>query len=253
MEMQKKYGVPFAAADYIEILERDDVDVAAIPTPDHHHAGQCIDAMASGKHVFVTKPMVTNMRDCENVIKTVRETGLTCLVGETVRFHALNPKVKEQLDEGRFGEPIYIEAHYVHDLRPVYRMTPGRVSSPQDLLLGGGCHPIDHLRWYFGDIEEVHCYSNRSGLTPEYPLHENFTLNLKFENGALGRILDLHGCVEPPIPMLGLMMCGTKGTVCNNELVFEKDGEQVRDTLEESREIKMAKDGISATDQGSPG
>jgi len=188
------------------------------------------------------------MKECEDVVNAARKTGRKCLVGETVRFHALNLRVKKLFDEGEFGEPLYIEAHYVHDMRPVYEITPWRATTPQDLLVGGGCHPIDHVRWLCGEVEEVHCYSNRSDLTPEYSLDENFVLNLKFENGVIGRILDLHGCVEPPMPMMGFMLCGTKGSAYNNELVFERDGKQTREVLDGSREMQMAKDGVPAPD-----
>ena len=64
-------------------------------------------------------------------------------------------EAKRACDAGEIGELFMAESHYVHDLRPVYDYSPWRVEMPQDLILGGACHPIDLLRWFMGDIDEV--------------------------------------------------------------------------------------------------
>ena len=85
---------------------------------------------------------------------------------------------------------------------------------PQDLVLGGACHPIDLLRWFMGDIEEVHCYGLRSGVAPGYPQEDNFVINVRFKSGKIGRIANFLGLVEPPgVPMNTLALYGTKGTI----------------------------------------
>ena len=109
---------------------------------------------------------------------------------------------KRACDAGEIGELFMAEAHYVHDLRPVYAKTPWRTSMPQDLILGGACHPIDLLRWFMGDIDEVHCFGLRSGVAPEYPQEDCFFINIKFKSGKIGRVANLLGIVHPgTVPM----------------------------------------------------
>ena len=68
-------------------------------------------------------------------------------------------------DDGDLGEIIMAEAHYVHDMRPVFKMTPWRLNTPQDFMYGGVCHPVDVLRWFLGDVDEVFAYANKGNIT----------------------------------------------------------------------------------------
>ena len=116
------------------------------------------------------------------------------------------------------------EAHYVHDLRPVYEQTPWRVQMPQDLILGGACHPIDLLRWFMGDIAEVHCYGLRSGVSKDYPQEDTFVINVKFTSGKIGRVANFLGVIHPPdVPMNSLTVYGTKGTILDGKVRLDAD------------------------------
>lgn len=55
-------------------------------------------------------------------------------------------------------------------------------------MYGDTSHPIDLLRWFFGDVEEVHAYGRKGNLTPEYPYEDNYLINLKFANGVIPRV-----------------------------------------------------------------
>ena len=55
-ELEKRGGKPDIYGDYRKILDRKDVDVVIIGTPDHWHCLQFVDACAAGKDVYVEKP-----------------------------------------------------------------------------------------------------------------------------------------------------------------------------------------------------
>jgi len=216
-----EWNVPLATTDYRELIDSPDIQVIGVYSPDHLHGEHAIAALKAGKHVVCTKPMVTTMKDCEEITRLVDETGLKFLVGQTMRFDPEFLNAKRLYDDGDLGEIILAEAHYVHDLRDVAEFTPWRVEAPQDLMFGGACHPIDVLRWFLGDIDEVHVYARQSGLIPEYPIEENFLINLKFKNGVIGRILAAYGIVHPPMPMMGLGLYGTKGSLMSDYSDFK--------------------------------
>ena len=214
----------FATMDYREVLDRADLDVVGIYTPDHLHMQHLQDALDAGKHVICTKPMVVSLKEAKETVGLVRRTGRKFLVGQTCRFVSQFMAAKQFLDDGDLGRPLFAEAHYVHDMRPVMDRTPWRYEAPQDWMYGGACHPIDLLRWLFGDIDEVFCYGSKSGMDPRYPadVHDNFLINLKFKSGLIARVLAVYGLVEPPLPMLGLGIYGTKASLVNQKVVFDK-------------------------------
>ena len=208
-----EWGIGHWSTDYRDVIARPDVDVIGIYSPDHLHAEHVTAALEAGKHIVCTKPMVTTVEDAERLVKLVDEKGVKFLVGQTMRFEPEFTAAKSQFESGVLGDLILVEGHYVHDMRQVFPFTPWRRDVPQDLLYGGVSHPVDILRWILGDIAEVHAYGNRGGLTPEVKINGNFLLNVKFVNGVIGRVLGVYDSVHAPMPMMGINLWGTRGTL----------------------------------------
>jgi predicted dehydrogenase len=209
----RDFQVPFWTTDYRQLVARDDVDVVCVFSPDALHAEHCIAALEQGKHVVCTKPMVTRLEDARSLVRLVRQKGVKFLVGQTMRFDRQFLHARGLFDRGDLGELIALESHYVHDMRPVYRFTPWRLTMPQDFMFGGCVHSIDVIRAFGGDIRRVHAFARKSNLTPEYPLADNFFLNVEFASGVIGRVSGLYGIVHPPLPMMQFGVYGTKGSL----------------------------------------
>jgi predicted dehydrogenase len=56
-------GEAEAFTDYRKVLERDDIDVVSIVTPDHWHVKIAIEALQAGKHVFCQKPLTLTLEE----------------------------------------------------------------------------------------------------------------------------------------------------------------------------------------------
>lgn len=208
-----RYKIPFGSVDYREIVKRDDVDVVAVFSPDHLHAEHCRAALENGKHVVCTKPMVTSFADAQEFARLVREKGRKFLVGQTMRFDRQFLMAKKQYDDGDLGRLIAVESHYIHDMRPVYEFTPWRLEVPQDFMYGGCVHSLDVIRAFAGDIESVHAFANKGGMTEGYPIEDNFFINVRFESGVIGRVSGLYGVVHPPVPMMQFRLFGNRGSL----------------------------------------
>ena len=223
-ETARTFGIPFATDDYRELVGRPDVDVVCVFSPDHLHAEHCAAALEAGKHVVCTKPMVTTLADARRLVALVKARGLKFLVGQTMRFDRQFLAARRLFDDGDLGDPIALESHYVHDMRPVYQATPWRLSVPQDLMFGGCVHSIDVLRAFGGEVDSVQAFANRGGLTDGYPAEDNFFLNLRFASGAIGRVSGLYGIVHPPVPMMSFGIYGTRGSL-QSEFTDNQPGE----------------------------
>lgn len=209
----REFNVPFWTTDYRDLVRRDDVDVVCVFSPDAMHAEHCIAAVEHGKHVVCTKPMVTRLDDARRLVELVRRTGVKFLVGQTMRFDSQFLHARRLFDEGELGELIAVESHYVHDMRPVFQFTPWRLAMPQDFMFGGCVHGIDVIRAFAGDVARVHAFARKGNLTPDYPLADNFFLNLEFTSGVIGRVSGLYGIVHPPMPMMQFGLYGTRGSL----------------------------------------
>jgi len=56
-------GKADAYEDYRKVLDRKDIDVVSIVTPDHWHVKIAIEALAAGKHVFCQKPLTLTLEE----------------------------------------------------------------------------------------------------------------------------------------------------------------------------------------------
>ena len=203
--------------DYRDLCSNPDLDVIAVFSPDPLHFEHCKAALENGKHVICTKPLVTSIEDAETLVKLVDEKKVKFLVGQTMRYEPQFTAVKRMFDDGELGDALMAEAHYVHDMRPLYDITKWRIEMPQDLMFGGTCHPVDVLRWFFGDVDTVHCVGSKGDMYESptgkrYPWPNNFFINMQFKCGVPARVMGAYGIVEPPMPMMGVNLYGTKGS-----------------------------------------
>lgn len=228
-------GIKLATKNWQDVVTSKDVNIVGVFSPDHLHFEMVKAALENGKHVICTKPMVISLQEAKDTVNLVRKHNLKFLVGQTRRFVTHHQQVKDFYDSGKIGTALFAEASYVHgDVWTVFDRGAWRFEHPQDIIYGGACHPIDHLRWYFGDVDEVHCYGATSPVDLRYPQDKeiNFTINLKFKSGLIARVLTLCGIHIPPgghsgdiMPMEGVSIFGTKGSIVNYHAVYRENGD----------------------------
>jgi predicted dehydrogenase len=222
-----EFAVPFVADTYEQLLDRPDIHAVAVFSPCPCHFAQITAALKAGKHVLVTKPMVTSLDEARQIVNLVDRTGLKLLVAQSMRWNGMFQAIHDLHDAGETGDVRLAEAYYMHDLRPVLDVSPWRYEMPQDLMYGGVCHPVDLLRWFLGEVDEVFAYGTRGSVETRYPAGkaDNFMISLKYRSGAIARVMGGFDLVHPPslwgqtFHGVGIGLYGTRASVFNDRLV----------------------------------
>ncbi len=175
--LAKKYGFFNSTTDSNVILNDNEIDLVMITTRHDLHARQVIDALNSGKHVFVEKPLAINEEELDKLVEVYNKNKTTVTVGFNRRFSPHSIAIKKAIG----NEPINIIAtmnagyipqeSWVHDLE----VGGGRI-------IGEACHLID-LASYFSSSKIVSVCMNSLG-TVINDKTDNASILLKYENGS---------------------------------------------------------------------
>jgi predicted dehydrogenase len=172
------------ATDFHEVL--DDVDAVLLALPHHLHfsvAQACLDA---GKHVLLEKPMANYEVACKELIQTAEAKNRVLMIAYCMRFHPIVTRLKELLDEKKYGEVFQVSIW----TEQLTRYPADHWASSKERLGGGqlfshGCHYVDLLLWFLGrPIKGIHMGTNLG--TPWMEREGTSNVTLEFEQGRLG-------------------------------------------------------------------
>jgi predicted dehydrogenase len=104
-------GKAFVTDDYRHILDRKDVDVIHVATPDHWHTKPVIEAMLAGKDVYCEKPLTLTIDEGKLIRRVQQETGRIVQVGTQQRStFKLFVTAMAIVAEGRLGRIQRVQA-----------------------------------------------------------------------------------------------------------------------------------------------
>jgi predicted dehydrogenase len=127
--------------DYRELLARNDIDAVIIATPDHWHATMAIEAMKSGKDVYLEKPMCHTIKEAKALVDTVKETGRVLQVGSQTTSADQWYKAKKAIADGMIGQMIMSQGSYHRNSRE------GEWNWPIDPKAGPEAKGDDYIDW----------------------------------------------------------------------------------------------------------
>ena len=89
--------------DYRKILDRKDIDIVIVGTPDHWHALQMINACSAGKHVYVEKPAGNSIGECNAMIAAKNKYNRIVQVGQWQRSQKHFKDALDVVHSGQLG------------------------------------------------------------------------------------------------------------------------------------------------------
>ena len=113
---------PRDAYPSLDAICESDLDALVIITQPWLHAPQCLQAMQAGKHVYSAVPVISIpdadeiLEWCDKLVETCRTTGMHYMLGETTYYRPQAMYCRRRAREGAFGEFVYAEGEYLHDV-----------------------------------------------------------------------------------------------------------------------------------------
>ncbi|MGX2960628.1 Gfo/Idh/MocA family protein [Peribacillus sp. JNUCC 23] len=154
-----QFGWEEYTTEWMELVERDDIDLIDINAPSNVHKEIAIAAARAGKHVFCEKPLALTLQDSRKMLEAIEAAGVKHMVGFNYRFAPAVMLAKKLVDEGRLGDIYHFRAWFLQDwlVDPNFPLTwrlqkeIAGSGSHGDL----GAHLIDLAHYMIGDITEV--------------------------------------------------------------------------------------------------
>ena len=142
-ELADRYNVKKRYTDYRELLADPSIDAISLTTNVDDHRDITIEALRSGKHVLVEKPMAPAVADCDRMIEASEQSGRLLMVGHICRFDPRVAMAKQAIEDGRLGDILSMNAR--RNLSRIIRAEAGEEFSA---LFGHGVHAADIILWF---------------------------------------------------------------------------------------------------------
>lgn len=208
-EAASKMGWRSYETDWRTLIERGDIDLIDIVTPNNSHAEIAIAAAEAGKHVFCEKPLAMTLEQSKRMLEAVEKNGVIHMINHNYRFAPAVQLAKKLIESGRLGKIYHVRATYLQDwiMDPQFPLV-WRLSKE---VCGSGshgdlaAHSIDLARFLVGEFKEVSgiletfikerpIVEDSSGLSGkatsdkmgEVDVDDASVFIARFENGAIG-------------------------------------------------------------------
>ena len=180
-----------AVAGYENLLERKDIDMVDIVTPNRFHKEIAIAAAEHKKNIYCEKPLGLNTQECLEMYLAAEKAGVRTAVAFNKRRWPAVVFAKKLIESGEIGDILYFRGTYQQsdslnpDLPYSWRYDQARAG--YGVVTDIGSHVIDLCRYLIGDFDEV--IGMRKIHIPERPMMSN-------QNAAYGRDSNIADKVE---------------------------------------------------------
>lgn len=176
-EMRKLYPSCDCYASLKDVLSHPKIEAVVIATPAETHFLLAREALLSGKHVFVEKPMTLTEKDAEELIALATKQNLILMVGHLLQHHPVFVKLKQIASAGKLGRIHYIYSH---------RLNLGKIRREENILWSFAPHDISMILSLAG--EEPESVMATGGNYLHKKIADVTTTHLEFSSGLKAHV-----------------------------------------------------------------
>jgi predicted dehydrogenase len=190
-----------------EILHDESIDAVVISTPTQTHATLTKDALESGKHVLVEKPMCAHAPDGEELIRLARRKHKILMVGHTFLFNNGILKLKELLKYGDLGKIYYVNST---------RTNLGPIRADVNAVYDLASHDVSIMNFLFDGLPTEVSAVGQDFL--QKGIEDLAFISLRYPDDVLGRI---HVSWLDPRKVREITIVGDKKMVTFDDLAIQ--------------------------------
>ena len=158
--LKEKTQADFVTTDFNELLKRPEVTAAIISTDEHLHVEPILAAVERNLSLMIEKPLATELKDSERVLKAIQKSKVDAVVGYTQRFRRRWLTAKEKVRTGQLGDVTLVTSRaFMNRLVALdnYRRTsdPSKISP----MVISGTHALDIVMWMMEAKRPVEIYA----------------------------------------------------------------------------------------------
>jgi predicted dehydrogenase len=158
-----QWGYESSETDWRKLVERKDIDLIDIASPNNTHAEIALAAAAAGKMILCEKPLALNGREAEQMVAAVEKARVPNMVWYNYRRVPAVMMAKQLIDAGRLGRIFHYRAKFLQDWTISKDLPQGGAGLWRlDVSVAGSgvtgdllAHCIDTAMWLNGGIDQV--------------------------------------------------------------------------------------------------
>jgi myo-inositol 2-dehydrogenase/D-chiro-inositol 1-dehydrogenase len=202
-DFQARWGYQSIETEWHKLIEREDIDLIDIASPNDTHAEVAVAAAQAGKAVLCEKPLGRNAAESQSIVDAAEKAGIPNMVWYNYRRVPAVVLAKQLIDEGRLGRIFHYRAKFLQDWtiskdlpqggEGLWRLDAQVAGSgvTGDLL----AHCIDTALWLNGPVASVTAMTetfikerkhNLTGHVEKVGIDDASAFLARFGNGSLG-------------------------------------------------------------------
>lgn len=198
-----QWGYESTETDWRKVIERKDVDVVDICTPNNSHAEIAIAAAKAGKMILCEKPLAMNAEEGKRMVEAVEKANVPNMVWYNYRRVPAVTFAKRLIDEGKLGKIFHYRANFLQDWTISADLPQGGAGLWRlDVAAAGSgvsgdllAHCIDTSLWLNGSIASLSAMTETfvkerkhviTGKVEKVGIDDACAFLCRFANGSLG-------------------------------------------------------------------
>ncbi len=199
----RQWGYESVETDWRSLVNRRDIDLIDIASPNDTHAEIAIAAAQAGKMVLCEKPLGRNADEAERMVHAVESARVANMVWYNYRRVPAVTLAKRLIDEGKLGRIFHYRAKFLQDWTISKDLPQGGAGLWRlDVKVAGSgvtgdllAHCIDTAMWLNGGIDRVSAMTetfikerphNLTGQVEPVGIDDASAFLARFHNGSLG-------------------------------------------------------------------